>query len=546
MKSRAHRTEGMPALQLVEEAVQLLRRAPGALLFQYYLGAIPFVLTLLYFWADMSRGLYAEERLPGGALLLVVAFIWMKCWQSLFSAGLRATIGDQRTKPWSAGRMLRMAVFHASVSTTGFFVLPIALVITLPFGYAYAFYQSFTVLTDGTESSLREQFRRAFQQAHLWPGQNHLVLLTMLFFSFVVYLNCLTGLMVIPGLLKMLVGWETVFSRTGSAFVMNTTYQMVICALTWLCVSPLTRAIYTLRAFYGESLATGEDIRAELHGWRRIRERVAVFALAIFSLLVISGSAQAAESSKGKAAGVSGSQLNQQIDKVLKRPEFTWRSPRERVLQGDEKGWLVRMMNWIVDSTIAVLKSMRDVVKAVVEWLIRIFRPGFKNNPSGNSGTGWQDTLRAMVFVLLTVAAVALALLLMRFWKQRPTNMAEAVPVTPDLNADDVTADQLPEDEWMKLAYEMLDKGDARLALRALYLACIAHLGNRELVSISRAKSNRDYLRELSRRARSVPELIAAFGDNVSVFDRVWYGMHEVTRGMFDQFRGNLERIRVC
>ena len=44
---------------LLEEATHLLRTAPAATLAVYYLGAVPFVLGLLYFWADMSRSPFA-------------------------------------------------------------------------------------------------------------------------------------------------------------------------------------------------------------------------------------------------------------------------------------------------------------------------------------------------------------------------------------------------------------------------------------------------------------------------------------------------------
>ena len=39
----------------------ILRSAPGALLSFYYFGSVPFVLGLLYFWADMSHSANANE-----------------------------------------------------------------------------------------------------------------------------------------------------------------------------------------------------------------------------------------------------------------------------------------------------------------------------------------------------------------------------------------------------------------------------------------------------------------------------------------------------
>ena len=65
MKRRARYLD-RPALELIEEAVHLLRRAPGPVLAIYYFGSLPFVLALLYFWADMSRSPLAYQHLAGG------------------------------------------------------------------------------------------------------------------------------------------------------------------------------------------------------------------------------------------------------------------------------------------------------------------------------------------------------------------------------------------------------------------------------------------------------------------------------------------------
>jgi len=51
MTARERRQLDKGAIELIEEAVQLLRRAPAASLAIYYAGALPFVLALLYFWA---------------------------------------------------------------------------------------------------------------------------------------------------------------------------------------------------------------------------------------------------------------------------------------------------------------------------------------------------------------------------------------------------------------------------------------------------------------------------------------------------------------
>jgi len=80
--------------------------------------------------------------------------------------------------------------------------------------------------------------------------------------------------------------------------------------------------------------------------------------------------------------------------------------------------------------------------------------------------------------------------------------------------------------------------------MRAFYLASLAHLAQRNLISIDRFKSNREYERELRRRAHSFPDLLSVFDDNLSIFERIWYGLHEVNGDIVNQFATNIDRIK--
>jgi hypothetical protein len=124
--------------------------------------------------------------------------------------------------------------------------------------------------------------------------------------------------------------------------------------------------------------------------------------------------------------------------------------------------------------------------------------------------------------------------------------VADVVMAKPDLRDENVGADTLPEQGWLTMAHELIAKGDLRLALRAFYFAGLAHLGTRELISIALFKSNREYENELRRRARAYPDALAAFSQNVAAFDRAWYGLHEVTTDLLEDYQANLHRIRAC
>ena len=82
------------------------------------------------------------------------------------------------------------------------------------------------------------------------------------------------------------------------------------------------------------------------------------------------------------------------------------------------------------------------------------------------------------------------------------------------------------------------------MALRALYLASLAMLAQREMIRVAKHKSNRDYYTELARRRHAIGPLVDAFGQNVRFFEDAWYGMHDVTESIVRAFATNHERIQ--
>src|SRR5882724_2851552 len=123
-RSKRHADKG--AFELIEEAVHLLRRAPATTLAIYYLGALPFLLGLLFFWADMSRDPFASRQLAGASLGLAGLFIWMKGWQALFARHLRALAAGQPMPPMKLRQYTRIFISQAALQPSGLFLLPLS------------------------------------------------------------------------------------------------------------------------------------------------------------------------------------------------------------------------------------------------------------------------------------------------------------------------------------------------------------------------------------------------------------------------------------
>ncbi len=255
------------------------------------------------------------------------------------------------------------------------------------------------------------------------------------------------------------------------------------------------------------------------------------------------------------AGAISPEQLSQSIDQVLQKSEFAWRMPREKQAEsGTPKNWLVRMLQAFSDMIHEAVKAVGRTLRAVLRWIADMLYklwPHRVSSPSGLSSwsAGLIYSLQILLLVLIAVLAGLLGVLIFRAFQRRrrpAVLLAEATPARPDLSDENVGADQLPEDGWLKLAREMVEDGNLRLALRAFYLAGLAHLAAREMISIAVFKSNREYEAELRRRARAQSEVQDAFSQNVAVFDWAWYGLHEVTQDALVQFQFNLARIRAC
>jgi hypothetical protein len=553
MKGTHQRRQGKGAFDLIEEATHRLRTAPAATLAVYYLGAIPFVLGLLYFWADMGRSPFASQHLADSALGVAALFLWMKFWQVIFARRLRAHVAAEPMPRWTARRWGRVLLTQAFVQPSGLFVIPLALVPMLPAAWVYAFYQNATALDNGGPEEVSKLLKKSWKHAALWPRQNHVVLAIMAGFGFYVFLNWMvTGLM-LPHLIKMLFGIESVFTRSTFS-MLNTTFFAGMLGLTYLCVDPILKAVYVLRCFYGESLESGEDLRAELNSFAAASPTVAAIvalALGLFCALPAGAAGTPASNVPPNITMVSSSVAPAELDRVINQTihedKYTWRMPREKIVEPDApEGMMARFF----DKVGAMLRKWaRAVLDRLDEWLRKLFPHHRVSSGSETAGYGWIEALQILLYGLVAVVLAALAILLYRIWRDRRSPAivtGEPIQPVPDIHDENVDADQFPGDGWTKLGRELLERGELRLAMRAFYLASLSYLAARNLIRFARFKSNRDYERELRRRGHSFPDLLSVFGDNLVSFERIWYGLHEVNRELVDRFVANVERMKAA
>ncbi|MGD9158292.1 MAG: DUF4129 domain-containing protein [Desulfobacteraceae bacterium] len=536
------------ALEIIEEAVFIIRRYFLNLLSVYFIGALPFVTAFLYFWTDMSKSAFAGDRIVSASLALALLFIWMKCWHVIYCRKIISYIRVQPSPLWSIKQILNLISSQAFFAGSGVIIFPLAMIITIPFGWVYAFYQNVYLADDG-KRPIKAIIERAWYSARMWPGQNHIILSVISLFTIFIFLNVCIGIYLLPVILKKFFGVESVFTLSGIS-VLNTTFLAVSSCLTYLMVDPLIKTIYVLRSFYVFSIKSGDDLRSEITRLRMTRNLLSHFV--IFALFLgLAGNTFADTGSvnqdlySGKTEIVSPGQLDQAIERTLKQREYTWRMPRENKIDDDDPDVIDRFAFWITDKIKFISKKFKSIWDKIIEWLKKIFPDRENKAPSGNL---WQNSITLILYLCIGLLICLLIFIVWRHFKGRnkfPVRV-EGLAVSssmPDLTDEFVDPVELPVDRWLNMGYEMMKKQELRLALRAFYLAVLAHLADKGIITIAKHKTNMDYVSELQRRAHEYKELLNLFSINVKVFDRSWYGMHEVTNSVLENFISDRERM---
>lgn len=547
----AHATHGTSPLELIEEAVQDLRGLPGSAHAAFLVGTVPCVLGMLWFWADMSRGAWADRRCAQGSAVVALLYVWMKAWHAVHAEALRVRLAATEASPWTLRRWLRCAAVQGALQPWGLLLVPASLLpLMLPFPWVFAFFRHVDAEAGAPDVTLGQACRRAWREARRWPGQNHGLLGLLPGLAVVVLVNLALAMSQLPGFLRMLTGWENEFTLSLGSLVLNSTFLLSVVGVAYVVLMPLILAVYTRRGFEGAAIRDGADLRAGLARLRRGGGRVGVI-LGFFALAVAVGWGGASSGCAADAAapvparvGIDPTALDRSIDQVLSRPDFAWRTRREMAgdVAGPEapRGWVDSVVHWLTGRLTALGRALKSPVVAIgraveslLEWLFRSRTTPAPARPSGRDAVDWMSGVKLVAYGVLAVAVGLLARQAHRLWRRRQrrgTPPAEAPGPRPvDLTAEQVSPAALPEEGWLQLAREMAGRGEFRLATRAIYLAELAHLAGREWVRLADAKSNRDYQRELERRTRAWPALGPAFADTVRAFDQVWYGRHVAT-----------------
>jgi hypothetical protein len=515
---------------LLEDAAHLLRRAPIDTLLCHWIGSVPFAVMALMLWTQVTHPPVNDALGVAESFAAALLFLWMNCWRSVFASRLHRQLSGAVETPWDGRRVWRLVSNQALAAATKPLMLPIALASIFPFVATVTFYRYIPVLADSEELDAPAVIGKARRLARGESFQGWILQVLIVLLGLIAFVNVAVSFIILPEIVKMLTGFESAFTRTGPNFFLNRLFLLFAVLATWLVFDPFVQAVYCLRCFRAESVETGEDLRS---GLRRIRATAATAAMLL--LAIVAPVARAADA-------VAPPELERAVHQQMQSPEYNWRIPPPETA-ASKTPWIVLATDRAIKAVQAALKWVGKMIDRVLRWIFGGL--GISPMPMGGQAPGTALHWSIRLLIVLAAALVALvAWRALRVRRKKPGTAAAPAVVTVRLEDEALTADRLPESEWLEMAERCLAEGNLRLALRAFYLANLAWLGRQQFLTIDSGKTNREFEMELRRKARQSPEARDLFGANVRAFERVWYGLHDVAEDDAREFRRRGEEIK--
>lgn len=183
----------------------------------------------------------------------------------------------------------------------------------------------------------------------------------------------------------------------------------------------------------------------------------------------------------------------------------------------------VKRMNLGLSSYEKMINSLRRFIIGVSKWINGLF----KRSPHvGGLGAmalkllEWVFRISAYLLVFAAVSAILYGLFLLlrnvRHIQRRSTKTIVSAVIEPEANELGAV------DELLSTADLLYKQGNHREALRHLYMASISLLTRAQIVTYSKDKTNRDYLRNLAKAQN--PPALDAFRGITDIFDLIVYG----------------------
>jgi hypothetical protein len=248
-------------IDLLEEAIHLLRRTSAITYAYYIVGVTPFALLFFQLLADASYHRYLAEHVSDSAIRLAIGYCWMKGFQAMACQHLLASYSGEPVRRRGPLELLKLWSAQCAIQPWGILIKPMAFIAMVPSPFVDAFFQTASVVITGNPGDLMRCIRLSMSK--IGPG---LMLNAIIFiFRIVTFVSVYSTLATLPFLCKMLFGIETLLTHkfqwmASVPFLLGTGF------VSYLIIDLLLKSFYVIRLRRIECETSGKDLVHRLAG----------------------------------------------------------------------------------------------------------------------------------------------------------------------------------------------------------------------------------------------------------------------------------------
>ena len=347
----------------------------------------------------------------------------MKGLQAFACRELVRAYTGQADQWWKPATMLAIWSRQIAFQPFGFLLKPIAWFLMFPITYVSGFFQNLTIL-GGTD---RDDVRKSWQRARLWPKQSYSVYGLLSLLALMVFLDLYAIVFAVPFLLKLLLGIESFMTRSY-AWAFSPVLLIAVAAFSYFLIDLLAKSVEVIRSCNGASLTNGADLlrrlaalpddhrtihsgpSSEAHSGRRPHQQhILPICLAVLAALSLAVSSASADTSSSQIAPLTRPTLERQIERVLQDPEYNWRGRSEPDGISSQRNHKSIIEQWM-QSLRKMVASLADSIGRLLKSMLKPFEAPAAQ-PAASSAAHFADWLN--VFGYLLWAAFAGSLI---FW----------------------------------------------------------------------------------------------------------------------------------
>jgi hypothetical protein len=248
-------------IDLLEEAIHLLRRTSAITYAYYIVGVTPFAILLFELLANASYHRYVSEHLGDSVMKLAVSYFWMKGFQALACQRLLASYSGEPPRRFGPLELLQLWFAQCAVQPWGILIKPMAALVLVPSPFVDAFFQTASVALTGK----RGDFTRCLQLSRIAIGPGLLLQGIIGAFRIVVFACVYSTVAALPFLCKMLFGMETLLTH-GFAWLLSIPFLLGTGFVSYVIIDLLLKSFYVIRLRRIECETSGKDLIHRLSG----------------------------------------------------------------------------------------------------------------------------------------------------------------------------------------------------------------------------------------------------------------------------------------